>query len=266
MDGSRDNESLAAYECYFVMNKKLSPYEMLRVHESGDAPYQTHFVPEDVRKICVELAPSTYLDVGCNRGQLIAAVKKGLNSRAVCVGVEMNAFAAKDAEQVCDRVYSNTFDAAIGGLKADYPGGFDVISFADVLEHMYDPWEAMVLAKELLSERGKCIFQIPNMGHRSIIGGLLSNRFDYELMGLLDVTHIRFFTPGSFEDACQQAGYKIMRKVQIMEENPQPLLSAFSTLISGSEDVKNFLRILGVTQINLPLLAMWQICYVCEPL
>lgn len=91
--------------------------------------------------------------------------------------------------------------------------GFDVISFADVLEHMYDPWEAMVLAKEFLSERGKCVFQILNMGHRSIIGGLLLNRFDYELMGLLDVTHIRFFTPGSFEDACQQAGYKIMRKV-----------------------------------------------------
>ncbi|CAH1201081.1 hypothetical protein NTGBS_430004 [Candidatus Nitrotoga sp. BS] len=51
-----------------------------------------------------------------------------------------------------------------------------------------------------------------------------------------------------------------------MEENPQSAVSAFSTLISGSEDVKNFLRILGVTQINLPLLAMWQICYVCEPL
>ena len=266
MDGSRDNESLAAYECYFVMIKKRNPYEMLRVHESGDAPYQKNFVPEGVRKICVELAPSTYLDVGCNRGQLIAAVKKGLHNRAVCVGVEMNAFAAKAAEQVCDRVYSSTFDAAIGGLKADYPGGFDVISFADVLEHMYDPWEAMVLAKELLSERGKCVFQIPNMGHRSIIGGLLSNRFDYELMGLLDVTHIRFFTPGSFEDACQQTGYKIMRKVQIMEENPQPVLSAFSTLIAGSEDVKSFLRILGVTQIDLSLLAMWQICYVCEPL
>ncbi|MFZ1547099.1 MAG: class I SAM-dependent methyltransferase [Candidatus Nitrotoga sp.] len=266
MDGSRDNENLTAYECYFVMNKKLSPYEMLRAHVSGDAPYQAHFVPEDVRKICVELAPSTYLDVGCNRGQLIAAVKKSLHNGAVCVGVEMNSLAAKAAEQVCDRVYSSAFDAAIGGLKADYPGGFDVISFADVLEHMYDPWEAMVLAKELLSERGKCVFQIPNMGHRSIIGGLLSNRFDYELMGLLDVTHIRFFTPGSFEDACQQAGYKIIRKKQIMEENPQPVLSAFSSLISGSEDVKNFLRILGVTQISLLQLAMWQICYVCEPL
>ena len=59
-----------------VMNKKRNPYEMLRLHESGDAPYQKYFVPEDVRKICVELAPSTYLDVGCNRGQLITAVKK----------------------------------------------------------------------------------------------------------------------------------------------------------------------------------------------
>lgn len=114
--------------------------------------------------------------MGCNRGQLIAAVKKGLNNRVVCVGVEMNAFAARNAEQVCDRVYSSAFDAAIGGIKADYPRGFDVISFADVLEHMYNPWEAMVLAKELLSERGKCVFQIPNMGHRSIIGGLLSNQ------------------------------------------------------------------------------------------
>ena len=39
-----DNENLAAYECYFVMNKKFNPYEMLRVHESGDAPYQKNFV------------------------------------------------------------------------------------------------------------------------------------------------------------------------------------------------------------------------------
>jgi hypothetical protein len=122
--------------------------------------------------------------------------------------------------------------------------------------------EAMVLAKELLSERGKCVFQKTSFHYWR----LLTNRFDYELMGLLDVTHIRFCTPGSFEDACQQAGYKIMRKVQIMEENPQPVLSAFSTLIARSEDVKNFLRILGVTPIDLYLLAMWQICYVCEPL
>jgi hypothetical protein len=62
--------------------------------------------------------------VGCNRGQLIAAVNEGLHNRVICVGVEMNAFAAKAAEQVCDRVYSSSFDVAIGGLKVDYPGRF----------------------------------------------------------------------------------------------------------------------------------------------
>lgn len=50
MDGSRNNESLAAYERNFVMNKKPSLYEMLRIHESGDAPYQTHFVLENIEK------------------------------------------------------------------------------------------------------------------------------------------------------------------------------------------------------------------------
>jgi SAM-dependent methyltransferase len=247
------------------MSINNDPHEMLRAHESGGTPYAANYVPEAVRKLCVELAPSSFLDVGCNRGQLVMAVRQE-SGASLCVGVEMNQKAAEEARKVCDRVYAKPFDAAVAEIRADYPEGFDVIAFADVLEHMYDPWEAMRLAKGLLSTRGKCVFQVPNMVHYSIIGGLLSGRFDYAVAGLMDVSHVRFFTPETFQEACLNAGYKVVHYVSVLKENPQPMVEKLNALISRSEEVREFLRTLGVQEIDTSLLTIWQGCYVCEPL
>lgn len=246
------------------MSNKISPYELLRAHDAEDAPYLSEYVPPAVRRLCVELAPTSFLDVGCNRGQLLQAVRQEC-TLAASAGVEMNQKFATEAMKVCDRVYVKPFDAAFAEIRADYPQGFDVIAFADVLEHMYNPWQALRLARELLSERGKCIFQVPNVAHYSIVGGLLSGNFNYADAGLLDITHLRFFTPETFYEACQDAGYKVVNYVGVVVEDPKPLEEKLNALVKRSDDVREFLSTLGVDQINTIRLVTWQACYVCEP-
>ncbi|UCH37621.1 MAG: class I SAM-dependent methyltransferase, partial [Candidatus Bathyarchaeota archaeon] len=71
---------------------------------------------------------------------------------------------------------------------------FDYILFADVLEHLYDPWKVVRCASALLAPGGKLIMSIPNVAHSAVVLELMGGHFSYRSMGLLDNTHIRFFT------------------------------------------------------------------------
>ena len=71
---------------------------------------------------------------------------------------------------------------------------FDVIMFADVLEHLKDPWKMLGIAKNYLAPRGKILASLPNICHNSVIIELWNNRFNYQELGLLDKTHLRFFS------------------------------------------------------------------------
>lgn len=71
---------------------------------------------------------------------------------------------------------------------------FDYIVFADVLEHLYYPQKVLEKSTELLKKDGSIFISIPNIAHNSIIIDLINNKFKYNEIGLLDNTHIRFFT------------------------------------------------------------------------
>ena len=83
---------------------------------------------------------------------------------------------------------------------------FDVIVFGDVLEHLRDPLVVLRKAKALLADRGSVVASIPNIAHGSVRLALLAGRFDYQELGLLDSTHVRFFTRSSVEDLFREAG------------------------------------------------------------
>ncbi len=83
---------------------------------------------------------------------------------------------------------------------------FDVIVFGDVLEHLRDPLAVLRKAKALLPDRGSVVASIPNIAHGSVRLALLAGRFDYQDLGLLDSTHVRFFTRSSIEDLFREAG------------------------------------------------------------
>jgi 2-polyprenyl-3-methyl-5-hydroxy-6-metoxy-1,4-benzoquinol methylase len=86
---------------------------------------------------------------------------------------------------------------------------YDYIIFADVLEHLYNPLKALSSVKTLLKENGSVLISVPNITHNSVIIDLLNNKFEYREIGLLDNTHIRFFTRTSLKRMVTDAGFVI---------------------------------------------------------
>jgi 2-polyprenyl-3-methyl-5-hydroxy-6-metoxy-1,4-benzoquinol methylase len=109
------------------------------------------------------------------------------------VGVELDADMASQAARFCERVIVGDLDT----LDLDEELGedrFDVIVAADVLEHLKDPLQALRALRAFLRPEGYFVASLPNIAHASVRLALLEGRFDYRDLGLLDRTHLRFFT------------------------------------------------------------------------
>ena len=154
--------------------------------------------------LMVELVGGTkrVLDVGCATGYLARAlVERG----CTVSGVEFDAEAAEEARPHLERLVIGdleTMDLA----EAFGDDRFDVVVFGDVLEHLRNPLPVLRQAKALLADRGSVVVSIPNIAHGSVRLALLAGRFDYQDLGLLDATHVRFFTRSSVEDLFREAG------------------------------------------------------------
>lgn len=143
-------------------------------------PEVTALVPIDARNI---------LDVGCASGALgrsLKAARPGVSVR----GVEPVAAQAERARAVLDDVLHGS---AEDPLPAHWPAP-DCVVFADVLEHLVDPWQALRRYRKLLAPGGTIVASVPNVANRVVLKGLFSMRWDYEEYGILDRTHLRFFT------------------------------------------------------------------------
>jgi 2-polyprenyl-3-methyl-5-hydroxy-6-metoxy-1,4-benzoquinol methylase len=87
---------------------------------------------------------------------------------------------------------------------------FDVVVFGDVLEHLVDPLPVLARAARTLVPQGSVVASIPNVAHAAVRLALLAGRFQYTPVGLLDQTHVRFFTRDSIHDLMQDAGLVIV--------------------------------------------------------
>jgi 2-polyprenyl-3-methyl-5-hydroxy-6-metoxy-1,4-benzoquinol methylase len=134
------------------------------------------------------------LEVGCAAGRLGEALKRiGPPGREV-FGIELNEAAAAQAALRLDHVYS--LDVA----RSDPPlelGSLDCMLFGDVLEHLPDPLAVLRRYKPFLKPGGIVLCSIPNLQHHTVVSALLANDFQYQPAGLLDTTHLRFFTASS---------------------------------------------------------------------
>lgn len=143
------------------------------------------------------------LDVGCATGYL-ARTLKAFGNRVT--GVEYDPEAAELARAHADRVVQADLDRddlslLLAGQR------FDVIVFGDVLEHLRDPLPPLRQAKTLLAPGGYIVISIPNVGHGDVRMSLLLGRFPYRNLGLLDNTHLRFFTRTTVRQMLQDAGF-----------------------------------------------------------
>lgn len=140
-----------------------------------------------------------FLDFGCSTGYFGSFIK---NKGVKVYGAEISDD-RYEAEKVLDGVYSFDFDDE--WPKEIYERRYDYLMFGDVLEHLKDPSAALSKAKKLLKPNGKIFVSVPNIAHMSIPLELLNGSFIYEPMGILDNTHLQYFTRSTFTVAARKA-------------------------------------------------------------
>ncbi|MBC7405486.1 MAG: class I SAM-dependent methyltransferase [Cytophaga sp.] len=146
------------------------------------------------------------LEVGCGRGGFIGALKRQRDVFAV--GIEPFEAAAEEARQHFDRLHTTSFEEALNALKGEQ---FDCIVFNDVLEHLLNPWELLHAIRSNLAPGGCIVASIPNIRYWPILRDLMvSGNWIYSDHGVLDRTHLRFFTHKSMKKMFEQAGYDVV--------------------------------------------------------
>jgi 2-polyprenyl-3-methyl-5-hydroxy-6-metoxy-1,4-benzoquinol methylase len=150
------------------------------------------------------------LDVGCATGYLAAElVARG----CTVVGVEFDPVAAQQARAVCREVVVGDLESE--AVRAEVQravagaGGVDTVICADVLEHLRDPWAVLAWLRTLLDPGGRAVVSLPNIAHWTVRRELVRGRFDYTDFGLLDRTHLRFFTRASASALAHRAGFAV---------------------------------------------------------
>lgn len=148
------------------------------------------------------------LDIGCGTGLLAREMKKK-NPESIIFGFDISENVKPYAEKNLDVFYQVDLDK-----EEDYPDipqQFDLIILADVLEHTKRPDVLLKRVSQYLNPGGKIIISIPNIAHWSIRLDLLMGRFTYQQTGILDNSHLRFFTYQNICDLITGSGYRILK-------------------------------------------------------
>jgi len=148
---------------------------------------------------------SRVLEIGCATGYLARALAEQKGCRVT--GIEIDVAAARAAAAACEKVIAGDIEAP--DVLRQAGGGFDAIIMADVLEHVRRPDEVLRRARELLAPQGLLLLSVPNVAHFGVRKELLLGRFERTDRGILDRTHLHFFTLASLRRLLEATGYAI---------------------------------------------------------
>jgi GT2 family glycosyltransferase len=162
------------------------------------------------------------LEVGCACGGTLLQIKNRYKHSEL-YGMEINPHTASIAS-----FYANVSSANLEYDPLDYlTGYFDYIILGNVLEHLHDPWEVLKKLTKHLKYQGKMLISFPNVMHYSVIRGLMNGRWNYEDAGILDRTHLRFFTLKELQAMLKEVGF--------------PHVTYGMTRLSNNEEDENFI-------------------------
>ena len=151
------------------------------------------------------LKPNSILDVGCGDGSLL---ERFIPEGTLVWGIEPDLNDSKIASKKGIKVIASNVESAFQEINLE----FDVILYADVLEHLHNPELILNKTKALMSSTSKIIISVPNIANVSTRIGLLFGKFNYTERGILDKTHLRFFTQKSLLEMIYGCGYSLIEK------------------------------------------------------
>ncbi|MBK9263704.1 MAG: methyltransferase domain-containing protein [Polyangiaceae bacterium] len=174
--------------------------------------------------------PRSVLDVGCGVGlNGLAARRKG----ARVTGIEIVEATRARAKERLDEVLGidiTSDDAVRQGLSGRT---FDLMLFADVLEHVPDPQSVLRRLLPFLEDDGHVIVSLPNVAAWPVRLDLMRGRFEYTKSGILDDTHLRFFTRETGQRMLEDAGLEVLR----VEQNPMVVRAAKNLVLSATSSL-----------------------------
>lgn len=149
-------------------------------------------------------AGATVLELGPAGGHFTRHLRENLD--CTVDAVELDPSMADAARAWCRTMVVGDLEAL--DLPALLPAAaYDVVLMADVLEHLRDPAPLLRQLHSLLKPGGRCLVSVPNVAYGGLIASLLGGEFTYRDEGLLDRTHLRFYTRGSLEQLLERAGW-----------------------------------------------------------
>lgn len=174
----------------------------------NDRPDMLAFIPVDAASI---------LDVGCATGRFGESLRTA-RPAAVLYGIDPTLLDPGSSAPYARRT--------TGFFPEDLPEGirYDCIVFNDVLEHMPDPWAALDATRDLLTPGGCVVASMPNVRHLTVVLPLVTKgQWRYDDSGILDRTHLRFFTKRSMCELFESSGYEIVQMAPLWISKPKSL-------------------------------------------
>lgn len=163
---------------------------------------------------------STVLELGPATGYFTRHLSESLGCTVDCI--EYSPEMAELARPFARTLHVGDLDQLDVGDYFDAET-YDHVIAADVLEHLKNPWRVLRGCRDLLKPTGSVLLSIPNIGHAALISELIAGRFEYRDEGLLDRTHLRFFTRGSIIDMLGRTGLrpKTIDRIEWMTERTE---------------------------------------------
>lgn len=186
------------------------------IYYAGLRPELIPFIPDRFRRV---------LEVGCGRG----GFRRNLPPDVEVWGIEPTAEQAEVARQSLTRVLHGNYESVSASLPDRY---FDLVICNDVIEHMPDDAAFLTSIRSKLATDGALMGSIPNMRHWPTLSALVSNQeWEYQDSGVLDRTHLRFYTIKSFPRLLERSGFTVQRFEGInrtMSKRQRVLLGVFN--------------------------------------
>jgi 2-polyprenyl-3-methyl-5-hydroxy-6-metoxy-1,4-benzoquinol methylase len=167
------------------------------------------------------------LELGCGEG-VLGAYARASGKCGLYVGIEFSPAAAAVARGRVDELYCVDVEEFDPPFKE---GFFDVLIANEVLEHLVDPWRIVKQYRRYLKDGAMVFASCPNVAHRATIGMLLRGDWSLEDSGRMDRTHLRWFTPKTFREMFELAGYEVTKVKALVE--PGSRAKVFNALTGG---------------------------------
>ncbi len=214
----------------FMYDQWVSEKKQAPLHDQHN-PDLLAMIPLDAKRV---------IEIGCSSGALARAYRE-LNPSCEYIGTENDPSYTEIARQHCSEVMIGNIEQMLDEIQTTQEA-FDCWIFGNALPHIYDPWRLLKrIAQELLMPGGSVVACIPNMQHWQMQFALNVGNLQYQESGLLDRTHIRWFTRVTIMELFQQAGLHIDHIDGLIFNEPQreifmPLLRDLAEASGGDPD------------------------------